>query len=119
MTKMKPKNTDQSYSGWSNYETWNFKLWLDNEQETQEMVFNFVKNAVVFNGNSTDAIHKIRTLLEEYAEQNAPELKNGFYSDILSASINSVNFYQIADAYFYDFLEEHKTDIYNNWGDTA
>ena len=26
------------YNGWYNYETWNFKLWLDNEQETQNMV---------------------------------------------------------------------------------
>jgi len=111
MTKMLPKNTENAYNGWSNYETWNFKLWLDNERSTQEMVFNFVKNAIVFNKKSSDAIHKIRTLLEEYAEQNAPKLENGFYSDILSASIRSVNFYQIADAYFFEYLENYNQEI--------
>ena len=40
--KMTPKNTSESYSGWSNYDTWNFKLWLDNSKDSQEMVFNFV-----------------------------------------------------------------------------
>ena len=23
---------DRTYNGWSNYETWNFKLWLDNDK---------------------------------------------------------------------------------------
>jgi hypothetical protein len=26
------KKMDNKYNGWANYETWNFKLWLDNEQ---------------------------------------------------------------------------------------
>ena len=25
---------DRKYNGWSNYETWNFKLWLDNDEES-------------------------------------------------------------------------------------
>jgi hypothetical protein len=111
MTKMLPKNTSESYSGWSNYDTWNFKLWLDNSQASQEMIFNFVKNAIVFNKKSADAIHKIRTLLEQYALENAPELPNGFYSDVLSASIRSVNYYQIADAYYYDYLENYNQEV--------
>ena len=111
MTKMAQKNTSESYNGWSNYDTWNFKLWLDNDRKTQEMVFNFVKTSVVFYKKSADAIHNIRTQLEQYAEENAPKLENGFYSDVLSASIRSVNYYQIADAYFFDFLEEYKNEL--------
>ena len=26
--------SDSTYNGWKNYETWNVKLWLDNEQGT-------------------------------------------------------------------------------------
>jgi hypothetical protein len=26
---------DRTYNGWSNYETWNFKLWLDNDDERE------------------------------------------------------------------------------------
>ena len=111
MTKMAQKNTSESYNGWSNYDTWNFKLWLDNSKDSQEMVFNFVKTSVVFFKKSADAIHNIRTQLEQYAEENAPKLENGFYSDVLSASIRSVNYYQIADAYYYDYLENYNQEI--------
>jgi hypothetical protein len=83
--KMIPKNTSESYNGWSNYDTWCFKLWLDNEQNTQEMILNFVKFALK-NEKKSDAIHYIQKFLEEYAHDNAPKLENGFYSDVLSAS---------------------------------
>jgi len=29
--------TDQSYNGWSNYETWNVALWLQNDEGLYEM----------------------------------------------------------------------------------
>ena len=27
--------TDKEYNGWTNYETWNVALWIDNERGTQ------------------------------------------------------------------------------------
>ena len=110
---MKPKNTENSYNGWSNYDTWCFKLWLDNEQNTQEMILNVVKFAFKMDKQS-NAIYYIQKFLEDYANDNAPKLVNGFYSDVLSASIRSINYYQIADAYFFDYLEN-----YNNEKKTA
>jgi hypothetical protein len=58
-----------------------------------------------------DAVHYIRTFLEQYALENAPQLENGFYSDVLNASIRSVNYYQIADAYFFDYLENNNLKV--------
>ena len=29
--------TDQSYNGWTNYETWNVALWLGNDESLYEM----------------------------------------------------------------------------------
>ena len=108
--KMTPKNTSESYCGWSNYDTWNFKLWLDNEQNTQEMVLNAVKYAYKTFDKNYEAIYHIQKFLEQYAIENAPELQNGFYSDILSASIRSVNYHQIADAYFFDYIENYNSE---------
>jgi hypothetical protein len=107
MTKMLPKNTSESYNGWSNYDTWNFKLWLDNDETSQGMTYNLIKDAIKKSKKQADAVHYIRTFLEQHALENAPQLENGFYSDVLNASIRSVNYYQIADAYFFDYLENN------------
>ena len=109
--KMIPKNTSESYSGWSNFDTWNFKLWLDNEKYTQGRLLRAVKYAYKQFEKKSEAIHYIQKFLEDYATENAPQLENGFYSDVLSASIRSVNYYQIADAYYYDYLENYNQEI--------
>ena len=104
---MTPKNTSESYNGWSNYDTWNFKLWLDNDEISQGMTYNLVKDAIAKNKKQSDAVHYIRTFLEQHALDNAPELPNSFYSDVLGASIRSVNYYQIADAFLSEYLENN------------
>lgn len=108
--KMIPKNTSESYNGWSNYDTWCFKLWLDNEQKTQEMVLNEVKKAHKKYIKVSEAIFDIQKFLEANALNNAPQLENGFYSDVLSASLRSINYYQIADAYYWDYIENFNLD---------
>ena len=29
---------DNTYNGWTNWETWNFKLWLDNSEDTYKSI---------------------------------------------------------------------------------
>ena len=31
------------YNAWSNYETWNFKLWLDNDQDVYNYIIDEIK----------------------------------------------------------------------------
>jgi len=75
------------YNGWTNYETWNFKLWADNDERTYKKVQKLVKDI-----NLAD---ELRTL----AEDEAPELKTSFYSDVINASIKEVNYLEIAKSY--------------------
>ena len=39
-------SSDNTYNGWKNYETWNFKLWIDNNQTLHNIVNNGVKDMV-------------------------------------------------------------------------
>jgi hypothetical protein len=34
---------DNTYNGWANYETWNFKLWLDNDEASYKRIQELVK----------------------------------------------------------------------------
>ena len=88
--------TKQEYNGWTNYETWNYKLWLDNNQETYDAVRTLAKK-------HNDAFD-LSIELSKVAHDNAPLLEASFYSDVLNASISEVNFFEIAESY----LEEVK-----------
>lgn len=107
---------EKEYNGWTNYETWLVKLWLDNEESTYKFV------------RALTEIHKtpneLADALKEYVEENIPSLStlstveaatkahpvpdSGMYSDLLNAALSEVNWFEIAEAYVADFKEETK-----------
>ncbi len=89
--------TKQEYNGWTNYETWNYKLWLDNNQATYDAVRTLAKK-------HNDAFD-LSIELSKVAHDNAPLLEASFYSDVLNASIREVNFFEIAESYLEEIKE--------------
>ena len=87
----------QEYNGWTNYETWNYKLWLDNNQATYDAVRTLAKK-------HNDAFD-LSIELSKVAHDNAPLLEASFYSDVLNASIREVNFFEIAESYLEEIKE--------------
>ena len=87
----------QEYNGWTNYETWNYKLWLDNNQATYDAVRTLAKK-------HNDA-YELSIELSKVAHDNAPLLEASFYSDVLNASIREVNFFEIAESYLEEIKE--------------
>ena len=109
---------DKKYNGWTNWETWNFKLWLDNEKSTYDLIQDQMKSFIKRHKGSfmedtpteIDKINKsqneFQKWLEEYAYEDKPELKPSFYSDALNASIREINFHEIAKSLIDDYLSE-------------
>ncbi len=89
--------TKQEYNGWTNYETWNYKLWIDNNQATYDAVRTLAKK-------HNDAFD-LSIELSKVAQDNAPLLEASFYSDVLNASIREVNFFEIAESYLEEIKE--------------
>ena len=102
--------TDATYKGWSNYETWCVKLWLDNERDTYEMQRNMAAQAVLTAHKRKRRIFTVKELaaqdlagqLQEWHEENEPKLKPGVYADMLAAAMASVDWYEIALSIFED-----------------
>jgi hypothetical protein len=106
------------YNGWSNYETWNFKLWLDNDQDVHNYIIDEIKKIKAI-GYDAEA-YEVSNFLRSYIDDNMPNLnvstkgqsvhgsmsdKNGFYQDILNTALRDINTHEIAESYLEEIRE--------------
>ena len=107
------------YNGWSNYETWNFKLWLDNDESVHNYIINGIKKIKAIGYDAET--YEVSNFLRSYIDDNMPNLnvstksqsvhgsmsdKNGFYQDILNTGLRCINTYEIAESYLEDLKED-------------
>ena len=97
-------NEDKTYNGWSNYETWNAKLWMDNDEGSNsywnERALACLEDHInEGNGVENDretAIHELADEIKKFHQENIPEVV-GAYADLLQAAVDSINYYEIAE----------------------
>ena len=92
----------EEYNGWTNYETWVTKLWIDNSQSEQEYWLEEAK-AAEFD------IFRLADKLKESYESTADEYvfdasreglisEGSVYSDLMRSALSRVNWDEIAKA---------------------
>ena len=94
----------KGYNGWTNYETWNWYLWHGDsvEDDFGDIVRDCDRD-----------VYKVSQAVEEWTDQlaeagNLPD--NGFFSDILRAAIQEVNWYEIAEHIIEEIEPEESED---------
>lgn len=92
----------ETYNGYTNYETWNVALWMDNEKGTydywRERAQEIWNDATGTQYQTRDEVARYDLMqeLKEWHDDNMPEVE-GTYADLLSAALSSVNWYEIAE----------------------
>lgn len=77
------------YNGWTNYETWCFSIWIDNDESLRdEMIEQALEN--------DDPIDSLTDSLKDFIKESMPDLK-GVYIDLLQAAVDEINFREIAE----------------------
>lgn len=114
-----------TYNGWTNYETWAVKLWIDNDQSTQEYWLEMARECVSESGpNSPNQfidlhIDNARVLLAERLETSHDSdsehpvfaaAEGTVYADLLNAALGSVNWNEIA-AFLLEDAAELSADV--------
>ena len=100
--------SDNTYNGWTNYETWNLNLWYDDFfSEVAAEIYKDAEKCDTFTRaeNATLALaDHIKDTVEEIEAENMP--LTGFLADMVSASLSAVNYHEIAGHYIDDIATE-------------
>lgn len=93
--------TRNEYNGWTNYETWNVALWLDNDQESSDYWRGVAEELLHHRHRNTpeDATGQLAERLKEEMEEMMPDLGATCWADLLGAAMSEVNWYEIAKYY--------------------
>lgn len=104
-----------SYNGWTNYETWACKLWMDNDAGlyrywggAAQDAYDGAEACGTFSREenaASDLAEKIKEEIEGGADQ-----AEGLYSDLLSAAISEINFHEIAASLIEDVDKEEEEE---------
>ena len=100
------------YQGWANYETWAVHLWVSNDQGAHEhweqLAADEYAAAVAADpdGNweawtdaaATELAERMKQELDDEAEEPRA-VDNTMYADLLSAALEEVNWFEVAEAY--------------------
>lgn len=81
----------KGYNGYTNYQTWNIALWIDNDQGLHEMCKDMER---------LDDVRALATWLKEYFidEINPLADQANTYADLLGHALASVDWYEVAEA---------------------
>lgn len=82
----------ETYEGWSNYETWAVKLWIDNDFTAYNHWQEVLRK---LNRNERATAHLADRLRDEIAGARPP-MPPGLYADMLTAALDAVNWAEIA-----------------------
>ena len=91
-----------AYNGWSNYETWNVKLWMDNDEGSyrywQEQTLEVWEQT---DHDKDETVRKLADMIESEHQEAMPEL-SGTFSDLLGAALSEVDWHEIAESLMSD-----------------
>lgn len=115
---------DDTYNGWTNYETWNVKLWIDNEEPSYKLWREITKNAwsrrteLTISANvhfdspiipERAAVRRaLANMLQDHYESAADKLTGitGTFTDLMTHALARVNWTEIADSMIDSHLED-------------
>ncbi len=93
--------TNKEYNGWTNYETWLVKLWIDNDEGSDGYWSEQAEECVKVDGRE-NAVRSLGDLIREQHEQLWSEIhgdKCGVFQDLMTSALHEVNWEEIAHHY--------------------
>jgi hypothetical protein len=115
---------NKAYNGWSNYETWVVKLWMDNSEGDynywQEQTEETIKASFDAENDTwkDEAINNLENQLSDFHDSAKDELLGAYaggacnvFHDLLNAAMSEVDWREIAESMIEDYLADHEDEL--------
>ena len=89
--------SDNTYNGWTNWETWNVLLWLDNEQNLYNAKESFIRR----NEHKQNFEILVKSFLTDIFSNGTPDMKT-------VEEMEAVNYEEIAETWQEEYKFENK-----------
>jgi hypothetical protein len=83
---------DNTYNGWTNWETWIVIVWMDNDQKLYEYYGDITREEI--SKDKQSATYKLSTTLREQFDEGTPGIE-GLYLDLLNGAMREINWHEI------------------------
>lgn len=117
--------SDKTYNGWTNYETWAVKLWIDNDEGSYDYwkaetlhawdtAANKAPNQFMDRSGNARSLLVERLKDDHDSQSEHPVFKaaeGSVYADLLNAALSEVNWHEIANAMLRDLAENNDDDM--------
>ena len=100
-------NNNNEYNGWTNYETWNFKTWLENDENSWIQLNSLAKDLANRYNNHAEFTFELAKWLKgeaNYMLNNSLDNKASFANDLLNSAKNRINYRELAESYMQDYF---------------
>jgi hypothetical protein len=117
-TKREIIANEKRYNGWTNYETWNVKLWMDNDEgsyryygEIAQECYDAAESGDTFTRDEQATLDLSDRLKDEYETSMNDWLEESkrsasMWADLLGAAMSEVNWHEIAEHLIDDVEKE-------------
>ena len=88
----------EKYNGWSNYPTWVYNLWQDNDEYNYNYVRELVEEIREEEDNEEETNYKLQERLKDEFENNNPLIDNAdVYTDLIGWAISHIDWREISE----------------------
>jgi len=104
--EMNKNMKEEGYNGWKNYETWCIALWIDNDEGLYDELRDIIRLFV-----SNKSVNDAASILKDWIDEMNPLMDDSsMWSDLMSAALSEVDWYEIAENYLSELDDDGDVD---------